>query len=51
MDLQMTEVEEETADHQIMEVKEEMTDYQIPRANHMMEIITWMPEKVKENWH
>ena len=50
-DLQMTGVEEEMADHQTMETEEEMMDHQIPRVDHMMEITTWMPEKVKENWH
>ena len=51
MDLQMTGVEEEMVDHPTMEMEEEMTDHQIPRVDHMMEITTWMPEKVKENWH
>ena len=51
MDHQITEMEEETVDHQIVEVEEEMTDHQIPMVDPMMEIIIWMLEKAKENWH
>ena len=45
----VAEVEEEMVDHQMTEAEEEMADHQM--VDPMMEIINWMLEKVKENWH